>query len=120
MFQGWIDKQAHANAGGLQSPDRGLELLALRNDIEAAFGRNFLAFFGDETDFIGHNSQRNIDNLGRVSHFQIQFRHDVLAKPIDIAVLDMPAVAAQMGHNPARARPLAKRRHRDRIGFGIF
>src|SRR5260370_24873954 len=103
LLQGRIDKQTDANTRSLKSFDRRLEFLSIRHNIETAFGRHFLALFWDKTDFVGHNSQSNIDNLRRVAHFQIQFGHDVLAKPIDVAVLYMAPVAAQMRNYPLRA-----------------
>ena len=55
LFESWIDKQTHADTGGLESLDRRFEFFAIRDDVEAALRRDFFTFFGNETDFVGNN-----------------------------------------------------------------
>jgi hypothetical protein len=43
-----------------------------------------------------------------------------LAKPIDIAVLHMAPIGAQMSDDPVSAGAFAHSRRRHRIGLGIF
>jgi hypothetical protein len=92
----------------------------MRDDIETSFGGNLLAFFRNKTDFIRHDAKRNIDNLFRIAHLQIQFRHDVLAQPLDISVLNVAAIGTQMGHDPASSCSLTHSRRDKRIGFRIL
>src|SRR5207244_735908 len=120
LFQRWIDKQTHPNTGALKSFNCRLQLLALRDDVETALRCNFFALFWDEADFVRNNSQSNIDNLGRVAHFQIQLGHDVLTESIDIAVLYVTAVAAQMSYDALGAGALAHPRRRHWIGLRVF
>src|SRR5205814_3484732 len=107
LLHSWIDEQAHANPRKLQAFDGCLEFLALCNDIESSFRRHFFTFFRNETDFIRHNAQRNVDNLLCIAHFEIQFRHDVLAQSLDISVLNVAAISAQMGYAASGAAALS-------------
>ena len=110
-----LDEKAHANAGGLQAVDGGRERLALAGGIEAAFGGDFRAVLGNEADFLGQDAQRDLEDLGRVAHLEIELRIDALAQAEDVAILDVPAIGAQMDGDAA-ARRRARRRRRRRRG----
>ena len=92
----------------------------MRDEIEPALGRDLLAIFRDETHFIGLDAQREIRDLRRVAHFEIQLRDDVRAQTFDIAVLDVTPIGAQMDCDPVRAGTFAKARRRHCIRFGVF
>ena len=77
------------------------------NDIETAFGCDLLALFWNEADFIRHDAQRDVNDLLGIAHFQIQFRHDVLSQSLDISVLDVAPISAQMSNDPASTGSLA-------------
>jgi hypothetical protein len=119
LFQRGINKQTNANPGNLQPPDGRLEFFALRNDIEAAFSGNFLTLFRDETDFLRLNAQRNVDNAFGIAHLEIQFRHDILTKALDVSVLNVTAITAKMRNDSAGASPLAEPRSDKCIGLCI-
>jgi hypothetical protein len=107
LFQSRINKQADPNARGVKPFYRGFKFLSMGCDIKTAFGRNFLSLLRDETDFIRHNAKGNIDNLGGVAHFEIQFGHDVLAQSRKISILYVAPISAQMGYDPASAGSFA-------------
>ena len=65
----------------------GAKLAPVRDEIEAALGRDLLTFLRDQADFVGHNAQSDVDNLGRVAHLEVELGHDVRAQPFDIALL---------------------------------
>ena len=48
-----FDEKTDADAGALQSLDGGRERFDLADGVEAAFGRDFGAIFGNEADFLG-------------------------------------------------------------------
>src|SRR5581483_7060903 len=50
----------------------------------------------------------------------IQLGHDVLAQPLNISVLNVPAISPQMGNNPTGSSPLAHSRSNERIGLRIL
>ena len=90
------------------------------NEIKSAFGGNLFALLGHEANFIRLKSQREINNLRRVAHLEIEFRHDIGAQPFQIAILHVATIGTKMSGDSARPRSLAKTRRRDRIGLGIF
>jgi len=73
------------------------------DDIEAAFGGDFLPAFRHEADDMWLEFQRNGDDLGRIGHFEIQARFDGFAQTPHVAILNVPAVLAQMCGNAMRA-----------------
>ena len=98
----------------------GAKLAPMRDQIEAALGRDLLAFLRDQADFVGHDPEGEVENLGRVAHLEIELGHDVLAKPLEIASLHVPAIRAQMRGDAVRAGALANARDGNRIRLGIF
>ena len=104
----------------MEALDCGLEFFALRNHIETSLGRDFFAFFRDETSFIGHDAQGNIDNLGRVAHFEIQLRDNVFTQSLNVAVLNVAAIRPQMRNDPFCTSALTHGRRCDRIGLGVL
>src|SRR5947207_13708059 len=107
LFESRIDKEADPNASGVKPFYRILQCFAMPNYIKTAFGRNLLALFRDEADFVRQDAQRNINDLFCITHFEIQFRHDVLAQSLDISILNVAAISAQMGNDPASPGSLA-------------
>ena len=106
LLQSWIDEKTDADTCGLKAPNCGFKFFSLRYDIETSFGRNLLAFFWNETGLIWNDAQGNIDDLRRVAHFQVQLCHDICAQPLDITILNMATIAAQVGNYSASAGTL--------------
>ena len=50
--------------------------LDIWNDVEAAFGGDFLAAFGNDANRVRTDASREIDHFGRIGHFKIQARFD--------------------------------------------
>ena len=48
----------------MKSLHRRQQLGLVSDEIEPALRRDFLAFFRNETDFIRHDAQREVDDLG--------------------------------------------------------
>ena len=97
-----------------------MQLGLVRDEIEPALRRHFLAFFRNETDFIRHNAQREVDDLGGVSHLEIEFRHERFAQSFDIAILNVSPIRAQMRGDPVRTGAFTDARDRDRIRLAVF
>ena len=120
LFAQRIDEHAHANAASVESLHRRHQLGLVRDEIESALGRDFLALFRNETDFIRHDTQREVDDLGGVSHLEIEFRHERFAQTFDVAILNVTPVRTQMRGDPVRTGALADARDRDRIRLAVF
>ena len=73
-------------SGEVQSFDCWFQLDPICDQVETAFRRYLFAFFRNETDFIGHKFDREIDDLRRVRHLEVQLRDDVGAQPLKIAI----------------------------------
>ena len=107
LFQSWIDKKTDADACGLEALYCGFKFFFLRYDIETSFGRNLLAFLWNETGLIRNDTERNVDDLFGIAHFQVQLCHDICAQPLDITILNMATIAAQVSNYSASAGTLA-------------
>src|SRR5262249_60448209 len=92
--------QANANSGKLQAFDSWLQLFALSYNIKAPLRRDFFAFFWNQAALFRLDAQRNINNLLRVAHLQIEFGHDVPTQALTGAILNVAAIGAQMPNNP--------------------
>ena len=84
--------------------------------IQPAFGRPFLAPFGDQTDGMGLQSQGNGLHLFGGGAFEIQRDADSGAQRLDIRVADVATVFAQMGGDAVRPRGLCQQGRPQRIG----
>ena len=89
----------------------------MRDNIEPALGRHFLAPLGDDRRLIGLHLAGDADNLVGDRQLQIQLDRHRLAQDPQIAVLNMPAVLAQMNRDGIRPAQLGKRGRRHRIGL---
>ena len=98
-----VDEKRSGDAGGFEGGDEFAEFLFAAGDAEAAFGGEFLAFFGHEADHVGPKFQGDAAHFVGGGHFQVQAGFHGLSQEADIAVLDMAAVLAQMDDDGARA-----------------
>jgi len=115
-----FDEHAHPHPGGLEAPDSGFELFEVADDIQAAFGGDLLAAFGNHANILGQNPQGNLEDLCGVAHFQVKLGNDARPEPLDIAVLDMATIRAEMGCNAMGSRAFANTGRRDQIRLAIL
>ena len=104
----------------MQTLNRRCEVAPIRDNIEPALRRHFLAFLWNEANIVRTNPDRDVDNLGRVSHFEIQLRHDAGAQSFHIAVLNMAAISAEMGGYSMRTGTFTNRGGKHGVGLGIL
>ena len=71
--------------------------------IQTAFGRPFLASFGDDARGVRAVAQRDLDHLLGRRHFEIERQAGRLLYTLQVAVADMPPVLAQMRGNAIAA-----------------
>jgi len=91
-----IDERADKRTGGFEATDGVDDAVGLVGQVDAAFGGDLGATFGDERRLIRGRPDGDIDNLSREAHLQIEF--DVYGLPQDcqVAIGNMPAILAQM------------------------
>ena len=61
--------------------------------------------FGDERDLVGTDFQRDVLHVLGGRHLDVQLGGDGLPQHVEIAILDVPAVASQVDRDPLGARP---------------
>ena len=72
----------------------GLELHAVEHHVEAALGGQLLAPLRHQRDLVGLDGQGEAQHLLGGGHLQVQPRLHHLAQDLDVAVLDVAAVAS--------------------------
>src|SRR5208282_4304260 len=87
------------------------------NNVQPAFGCHFQPPFGHDADDIRLQFQRDADDFRHVGHFEIEPGLDGFAQLPNVAVLDVPAVFAQMRGDAVRAGGFTNPRRLDRIRF---
>ena len=92
-----------------------LDGIAVRHDVESALGRELLLALGNERDLIRTNARGNPRHVWRRRHLDVQLRRDHLPQHLDIAVVDVPSIAAKMHGDPLGARQLTEQRRGDRL-----
>src|SRR5205085_6391410 len=104
----------------MQTLDGWCELPPIGNHIETALCRDLLALLWNETNLVRTDSDRDVDDLGRIPHFEIQLRHDASAQSLHIAVLNMAAIGTEMGSYAMGTGALTNRGGQHRIRLGIL
>ncbi len=67
-----FDEHAHACAGFGESANGGCEEGFEADDVESAFGGDFLAIFGDEAGFVWARLEGDFDDFRCVTHFEVE------------------------------------------------
>src|SRR5438046_3441239 len=120
LFQRWIDKETDVDTCGLESSYGMFKFFSLRHNIETSFSSNLFAFLWNETCLIRNDEQGGIDDLWRVAHFEVQFGHDILSQPLDIAILNVATIASEVSNYSPSPGTLADRSRCNRIGLRVF
>jgi 8-oxo-dGTP diphosphatase len=120
LFRLGIDEKADSNPTRVEPANGRRKFAFMPNEIKPAFGRDLGPFLGHKADFVRLKAECELENLRRVSHLEIELRHDIRPKPLEVAILHVTAISAQMRDDATRSRAFAQARDRDRIGFGIF
>ena len=91
-----FDEHAHACAGFAESAHGRFEEGFEADDVESAFGGDFLTIFGDETGFVGACLEGDFDDFGCVAHFEVESQAGFSAEMFYVGVLDMATVGAEV------------------------
>ena len=111
----WRDEQTRANPRVVESDDPFAQALGVVTNIETAFGRDLLPPFGDQRHLMRPQTRRDREHFVRASHLEVEYRRDRRCETLDVDVLNVPPVFAEMRGDPVGARPFAEFRR----GHGI-
>ncbi len=112
-----IDEEAGADAGGVKSRDAGGHSLRVAEDVQSALGGDLGSLFRNETDLMRHQRDRDVDHLLGERHFQIEDGANRPGESLDVVVLDVAAVFAQVRGDAIGAGVFTQTCRFHRIGF---
>lgn len=114
------NKQADINARIVEFFARLGQRVFVGNNIEPALGGHLKAALGHQADNVWLEFQGDADDFRGVRHFEVEARLDRLPQAPDIAVLDVPAIFAQVRRDAMRAGGFTDERGRDGAGFSLL
>ena len=83
--------------------DEVLDGSSLQHHVEAPFGGQFLWALGHKRDLVRADVQRHARHVGGHRHLDVQLGGDRLSQKLEIAFLDVTAIASQVDGNSLRA-----------------
>jgi hypothetical protein len=92
----WIDKERHGNPSIVEPAYCLSRGGSMRQDVEAALGGDFLPAFGNERHLIRLDPAGDIDHLRCNRAFQIEFDLHRASQHLQIPVLDVASVLAEV------------------------
>ena len=98
-----------------QLPDGLLDVARVQHDVQPALGGQLVAPLRHQRHLMRLHRLRDAHHLRRRRHLDVEMRGHRARQNLDVAILNVPPVAAQMDGDPLRARQLADDRRRDRI-----
>ena len=113
-----VHEQADLDPGLLQRLHHGPDLDAVEHHVEAALGRQLLAPLGHEGHLVGLHGEGDPRHLLGRRHLHVEAGAHGLPQHLDVAVLDVPPVAAQVHGDPVGAPQLGE--HRRVHGVGLL
>ncbi len=112
-----VDEGADLDFRGVEIADDVADADQIAGDVEAALGRDFLAAFGHEADFVRAVKEGLLGHgVGR-GHFEIERHGERGGEFAHIVVLDMAAILAQVDGDRFGAGLLAEPRGLEHAGF---
>ena len=91
------------------------ERFGVPRDIESAFGGDLFALFGDERDLVRAEPHGDAEHVLGAGHFEVERDAEGVHEPIDVGILDVPAVFAEVCGDAVGAGALAELGGGDRI-----
>src|SRR5262245_9932919 len=108
-----IEKQADRNPGSAQLLNGFGGGCPVSDDIQAAFSGYFFAAFGYESGLIRFDLAGDAHDFGSHRQLQVQLDRHRLAQEQQVAILNMPAVFAEVNRDPVRSAQLGQHGSRD-------
>jgi hypothetical protein len=112
-----VDEEAHAGAGVGQPGDGLAEATGGVAEVEAALGRDLLAALGDDGRLIGLEAARERHDVLAGGELEVEHRADGRAQALDVGIVDVTPVLAQVRRDSVGSRLLAQPGGRRRVGL---
>src|SRR5579885_2982083 len=112
-----VNEEADEEAGFAQAFDRLAHEVEVRRGVQASLGRDLAGVLRDQSHGVGAGVGCYGDHLFGRGHLDVQICRDRAAQRVQVFVLYVPPVAAQVDGDAVRARLLAhhRRRHHARL-----
>ena len=88
-------------------------------DVEPTFRGNLGTVLRNEADEIRTGAHRDLDDLGGITHLEIESGTDLLTQFLDIPIDDVATILSQVGSDRVRASGLSLEGRGDRARFGV-
>ena len=112
-----IDEQSDLDARVAAARQRLGDPVALAGHVEASLGRQLLAALGHERHLVGPDLQGQGDHAGLDGQLQVEPDLHGLPQQAQVAVLDVPAVFAEMDRDHVGPAQLGEHGRPDRVGL---
>ena len=112
-----VDEDACRDVVVLEGHHDFCNLVNLCRDVHARLGRDFLAVLGYERHHVGLHVDGELHHLGIGRNLEVEFRGNRAAQKLEVAVLDVTLVFAQVGNNAVAACEFGNNRCGNRIRF---
>ena len=109
------DEQRHANAGGGELAHAARHAFDVGGHVEPAFGGDLGAILGHQAAVVRPHADGDLHHLVRQPHLEVHARLQQRPQRVHVAILDVPAVFAQMQRDVVRAGLLGQQRRMHRI-----
>ena len=111
------DEQRHANAGRGELAHAARHAFHVRGHVESAFGGDLGAILRHQAAVLRPHAHGDLQHLAGESHLEVHARLQQRPQRVHVAILDVPAVFAQMQRDVVGAGLLGQQRgmHRIRI-----
>ncbi len=112
-----VDEERHMDPGRVESPERCPKVRVATPQVEAALGRHFLATLRDDRDLIRAEPTGEVDDVLTGRQLEIADGRHGRRDPLDIVVLNVPSIFAEVDRDAVRPVGLGLRRRPSRVGF---
>ena len=110
-----IHEKAYHNACSPEPFHGGPQRLELRRHVQSAFGSEFLTLLRNQTNLVRLYVQGDFHDFRRVCHLEVEARGDAAPQLVNIPILNMAPVLAQMNRDLMGSGLLAKPERLGRI-----
>jgi len=109
------DEETRANPRRIETRNAIGEATLVARNVEASLGGDLLTTLGHQRDLMRPKTLGNAEHLVRAGHLEIQHCLHRCGETLDVVVLNVTAVFAQMCGDPVGARRLAERSPGNRV-----
>jgi hypothetical protein len=114
----WGDEQTRANPDSGQPSEPILKPPMVARYVQPALGRDLLATLRDEGDLMGSQPLGDSQHLVAAGHLEVEHGTDAPCQTLDVVVLNVPTVLAEMGRDAVGASALTDSGRFDGVRLG--